>query len=205
MVKKYLVTILIICLMLISGCTKQMERGTFTDGVYKNTSLNLKISFPIEFEKTNQDMMIFNNGCQPLEMEDWKAAVKSCEAKGLSGYIWDLSLQNKSGNILTGILIEEIKSSNTTQELIEQQISKAKSWAGETAFITAPYELKIQGKAFQAFSYIAPNADNPTEEYFGMNAIRIEGNYAILITISVKSDNKEDFNNMMKIYTTENK
>ncbi len=205
MSKKYLVPILTICLMVITGCAKQMERGTFNDGIYKNTSLGLEISFPKEFEKTDLDTIIFNTGCQPKESENWKAAVKACEAKGLSNYIWDLSLQNKDGRIQTGILVQEVKSSNTVQELIEQQISNAKSWAGESAFVTAPYELKIQGKTFQAFSYIAPNAVNPTEEYFGMNAICLEGNYAILITISVKSNNKEDFNNMMKIYTAENK
>lgn len=82
-------------------------------------------------------------------------------------------------------------------------MNAAKKWAGEEVFITEPYEMNIQGQTFEAFTYIAASPSNPEEDYFGMTAIRIEGNYAIMISITVNSTDKKAFNDVMKIYTAE--
>lgn len=120
-----------------------------------------------------------------------------------TNYYWDVTLESKDGTEFTGILIEDISVRDkkpALEMLIDEQMNAAKKWAGEEFFITEFYEMNI---TFKAFTYIATSPSNPEEAYFGMNAIRIEGNYAIMISVTVNSTDKKAFNDVMKIYIAE--
>lgn len=208
MKRKYLGLVLLLCLSLV-GCTspnKKFERGTLNKGVYNNESFNLEFVYLDNLQQTGKESIAYLYGCQPIANEDWTMTFEKCKAEKNTNYYWDVALESKDGTEFTGILIEDISVRDkkpALETLIDEQMNAAKKWAGEEVFITEPYEMNIQGQTLEAFTYIAASPSNPEEDYFGMTAIRIEGNYAIMISITVNSTDKKAFNDVMKIYTAE--
>lgn len=207
MKRKYLGLYLILCLSLV-GCStsnKKFERGTLSNGVYKNESFNLEFVYPEELQQTGKESITYLYGCQAVVNEDWETTFEKCKTEKNTNYYWDVAVESSDGSKFTGILIEDITIRDkkpTIEMIVEDQMNAAKKWAGEEVFITEPYDMDIQGQTFKAFTYIATSPSNPEEDYFGMTAIRIEGNYAIIITVTVNSTDKKAFNDVMEIYTS---
>ncbi|MEG0169356.1 hypothetical protein [Anaerorhabdus sp.] len=209
MKSKYLIPVVTLCVALLTGCStpeKTFERGTLTDGVYRNESFNLEFVYPDDLQPTGKESIAYLYGCQPVENQDWATTFELCKTEKNTNYYWDIAVESEDGSKFTGVLIEDISTLDkkpTVDTLVSQQMDAAKKWAGEEVFITSAYEMSVQGQSFQAFTYIATSPSNPDEDYFGMTAIRIEGNYAIIISVTVNSTDKKAFNDVMEIYTTE--
>lgn len=198
--KRKPLTLLLIGLIFLVGCSisnKEFERGTYTKGLYKNAFFNVQFYYPEEFVEVNSNSIAFTEGCIIDSQLSWNESIETCG----SNSIWDLRLSSLDGSKQTGVMIVELDKKVDAETLANQEIELAKNWETSPGFITSVYEIKIQGQPFKGFSFIYPDASNPGKEYFGMSAIRVEGNYAMLITVLVNTNNKQDFNDVLNIYT----
>ncbi len=204
---KYIACLVTLSLLLITGCTstnKKFERGILNNNLYRNESFNLEFTYPSDLQQTGKESIAYLYGCQPIENEAWATTFEKCKEEKNTNYYWDVALESTDGSKFTGVLIEDISIRDkkpTVQMLISEQMDAAKKWAGEEVFITSPYDMDVNGQTFKAFTYIATSPSNPDEDYFGMTAIRIEGNYSILLSVTVNSTDKKAFNDVVKIYT----
>ncbi|SJZ39919.1 hypothetical protein [Anaerorhabdus furcosa] len=205
MIKKLSLMFLSLCLLCISGCaTKQFERGTFTEGVYKNTFFELELNYPTNWVETGKDSVAFLYGCQLVEGEEWMETFEECKSAQNTNYFWDLALESNEGKNFSGILIEDTStrsSKPTIEDVLAEQVEAAKKWAGDDVVVSDMKDLTIDGKIFKMFTYEAKTASNSEDSYFGMNAVRIEKDYVIILTLTVNSDNPAEFEEAMKIFS----
>lgn len=202
---KKIIAIMMVCLLMTSGCSqKKFERGSVSGQTYNNSYLGLKITYPSDWVISGRDSIAFQYGCQLVEGEDWQTTFDKCKKENNTNYFWDFSMESNEGKNFSGLLVEDISTRNalpTVEDLIQEQMDAAKKWAGENVVISEVQEMKISGQDFKTFTYQATTPDNPDQEYFGFNAIRIEGNYAMILTLTVNSNQKSDFDEAMKIFT----
>lgn len=199
--KKYKILICII-LFLLTSCAKPFEQGIYENHVYKNSTFGLSFTFPDEFKQESRESIQYIQGCKGSAQFSWQEMLENCKPDDQSNFIWEVVLSNQMGTKLTGIAVKELDSSTrTSTDLITGLKEDAEQWINPNDFITAPYTIKIGGLDFEAFSTIRSNENEPDVETFGMTAVHVSNQKAILITISIKTNDKQEFNQIMNIYT----
>lgn len=197
--KKLLLLPLII---LLTSCSKPFDKGTYIDHTYKNETFDVQFTYPGEFQETSRESINFIEGCRISTSLTWEQALQECKSDEPSDFMWELVLSNQMDTKITGIAVKELTSASvTSQDLITGLKEKAVQGVGADDFITSPYAIKIGDLDFMAFSTIRSDENDLENETFGMTAVHVKQQKAILITIVVKTDDKQEFNQVVKIYT----
>lgn len=192
---------LVIVLFLLTSCTRSFEKGEYSENTYKNNTFGLTITYPEEFKQVDLTSINGIVGCELNSQFTWKEQLQFCKSDDSTNFIWEVVLSNQGGTKLTGVAIKELSSSRVTTNDLIVSLKETELKQQSTSFITSPYKLKIGGLDFEAYTTIQGDESDSNKEIFKMTAVHVSQKRAILITILIKTNDKQDFNQIMKIYT----